>query len=152
MGPEAARAAAEAQTKARAVRRAARRARAPEPASERGARLRGVGGAGQHPTRARTLAGRRARRRLSPQLLPSLWLLFGAHPAQPDQCPQPGSSPSSAHGRTCSRLTQPPSGTGSPRASTHSLSPTSTMPPAMSTESSALGVPRPSSTALSPPT
>lgn len=42
----------------------------------------------------------------------------------------------------CSRLTRPPSGTGSPRASTHSRSPTSMMPPAMSTESSALGVPR----------
>lgn len=28
--------------------------------------------------------------RLNPQLLPSLWLPLGAHPAQPDQCPQPG--------------------------------------------------------------
>ncbi|XP_055284880.1 translation initiation factor IF-2-like [Moschus berezovskii] len=62
MGPEAARAAAAAQTKARAARRAARRARAPEPASERAAGLRGVGAAGRHPSRARTLAGRRAGR------------------------------------------------------------------------------------------
>lgn len=63
MGPEAARAAAAAaQTKAQATRRAARRARAPEPASEWGALLRGVGAAGSHPSRARTLAGRRARR------------------------------------------------------------------------------------------
>lgn len=59
MGPEAARAAAAAaQTKARA----ARRARAPEPASERGAGLRAVGAAGRHPSRARTLEGRRAGR------------------------------------------------------------------------------------------
>ncbi|XDC75188.1 hypothetical protein R6Z07F_006361 [Ovis aries] len=100
MGPEAARAAAAAQTKARAARRAARRARAPEPASERGAGLRGVGAAGRHPSRARTLAGRRAGRRPNQQFLPSHWLLLGAHPDQPDQCPQPGSSPSSAHGHT----------------------------------------------------
>lgn len=63
MGPETARAAAAtAQTKARAVRRAAWRARAPEPASERGARLRGLGAAGPHPPSARTLAGCRAGR------------------------------------------------------------------------------------------
>ncbi|XP_060000826.1 homer protein homolog 3 isoform X1 [Lagenorhynchus albirostris] len=140
MGPETARAAAAtAQTKARAVRRAARRARAPEPASERGARLRGLGAAGPHPPSARTLAGCRAGRRPSQLFLPSPWLSLGAHPDKPDQCPQPGSSPSSAHGRTCSRSTRPPSGTGSPRANTHSLSPTFTMPPATSTESSALG-------------
>ncbi|KAL4674471.1 hypothetical protein H8959_018405 [Pygathrix nigripes] len=144
MGPEAARAAAAAaaQTKARAARRAARRARAREPGSKRGARQRGVSAAGAAPDPRLDIRGARTRQGAKAALLPPLWLPPRACPSRPDQCPQPGSSQSSAHGRTCSRSTRPPSETGSRRASMHSLSPISTMPPAMSTASSASGVPR----------